>query len=439
MRKLTSFTLKPQQLIYIQLFFVCIILFPITEFNIPSSVMNITDVITCVGTVFLVLKLSHSLRNKHVNGIDLAIALFFLYALLTSVVNEVSLLQVAWALRMTLRFYLFYYCCVVLLDRSGASAVLRMFEIMFFVNTLLVAFEFLVQGKEGDYLGGMFGVEQGANGYMNIYLIILLAYEISKYLRQQLSLTYLAFYVIISLGIAALAEIKFLYAEFIVIIICSVLFRYPTRKTSSLFLSAFGLFLAGLQILKLIFPDSYRMMLSAEGSEDYLSASWAGGREMGRTTAIKFIDDSFFSSYPIQKQYGIGSDNLFLNRLFGFGFGSAEPSALTHNAFAEQYSNTQYGAFEFADRYLEMGWIGLSLFVLIFIMIFINTFTSNHANDIEAIIWSEATRVLIPVVLMNVWYSSLPHRSVLFAVFFSRLAENRKSEIAISKNGGNID
>ena len=438
MIKRIGFTvLRPKHLLYVQLFLVCVILFFITEFGVPSSLMNVTDVITCALLLFAVLSRIGTHNKNKLNCVDVAVAIFLIYALLTSAINGIDLLQVVWAFRVTFRFYIFYYCCVALLGRNDVRTLLRMFEILFVVNAILVAFEYVVQGKKGDYLGGMFGIEQGANGYMNIYLTLMLAYEITRYLRQRQTLKALIMYFLVVLGIAALAEIKFLYVEVIVIVLGSILLRFPNRKVIVLLAVVVVVLVMGMQMLRLVFPESYEMMLTGEGTDNYLSASWTGGREMGRTTAIMFIDTSFFSDRIVYETYGVGFGNLLLNRLFGLGFGSAEPSKLMHNPFSEQYSGTQYGAFEFADRYLEMGWIGLFLYTLIFIMVLVSTFKKTaNTLDVEQLIWRETVRIIIPIVLMNIWYGNLRTEASYILFFFlslSRIQSDSSNTICCKK------
>lgn len=438
MQKLRFIKFHAKHLIYAQLFFVCIVLFFITEFGVPSSLMNITDIITCVLLVFAVLSRIGAHSKKKLNYVDVAVCIFLIYALLTSAINGIDLLQVIWAFRVTFRFYIFYYCCVALLGCNDVRTLLRMFEILFVFNAVLVAFEYVVQGKQGDCLGGMFGIEQGANGYMNIYLILMLAYEVTRYLRRRQTLKVLVLYFLVVLVIAALAEMKFLYVEVIVIALSSVLFRFPNRKVIILLAVLVGALAIGLQMLRLVFPESYEMMLTGEGTDNYLDASWTAGREMGRTTAIAFVDTSFFSNYIVHETYGVGFGNLLLNRLFGLGFGSAEPSRLMHNPFAEQYSGTQYGAFEFADRYLEMGWIGLFLYSLIFIMIFVSTFKKEADSlDVEQLIWRETVRIIILIVLMNIWYGNLRTEASYMLFFFLSLPriQSRNSNVICCEKG----
>ena len=384
--------------------------------------------------MFAILARIRTAHATKLNYVDVAILIFLAYALMTSLINGINLLQVIWALRVTFRFYVFYYCCIILLGQDDVRALLRMFEILFAVNAVLVVFEYLLQGKQGDYLGGMFGIEQGTNVYMNIYLTLMLAYEISRYLRQQQTLPMLAYYFVVALGIAALAEMKFLYIEIVIIVAGSVLLRYPSKKTFVLLGCSLTLLFAGLQMLRLAFPESYELLFTGEGTNDYLSAAWTGGREMGRTTAITFIDNSFFSSQTIHETYTVGFGNLVLNRLFGFGFGSAEPSALTHNLFAEQYSGTQYAAFEFADRYLEMGWIGLFLYASIYILMFVATFSNEKTLNEEQDVWRETARVLIPIALVNIWYGNLRTEASYMLFFFLALPRIRNtSSIEISR------
>lgn len=417
MLKLKFLTFRTRYLIYIQLFVVCVLLFFITEFGLPESLIYISDIITCLAAIFAVLARVKLLKTNKLNYIDIAFILLFGYAIFTSVATEVGLFSALWAIRTTFRFYIFYYCCVALLGRNDVFSLLRMLEILFSVNAVLVFFEYFIQGMSGDYLGGIFGIQKGGNGYLNIYIIIMLSYEISRFLEKNLNSLILAYYLAVSFVIASFAEIKFLFFEIVVLIIGALLMRYPTKKTISLSIVFFFLLLAGLQVLKMAFPESYIMLFSAEDTNDYLDATWTGGHEMGRTNAIQFINNSFFASRSIYECYGVGFGDYLINQLFGLGFGSAEPSDFVHSAFADQYSDTNYAAFEYADRYLEMGWIGLCLYIAFFAIIFIYTFKAKRNNDSYYNIWLGAVRLFVPVLLMNMLYGNF-RTGASYLIFF---------------------
>lgn len=402
--RVRAFDLK--HLIYLQLFLVCAVLFVTTELGLPATLMNLTDGIISFLACVVIMRNFFSLGRIRLTIVDVAVLLFLIYALTTSVVNAVNPLQVVWAFRVTFRYYIFYYCCIALLGKKDIQTIMRMFEILFSVNIVMVLFEYFVQGKDGDYLGGIFGVEQGSAGYTNVFLTIMLIYEMQQYLCHRINLCSLVYYFVVSLTIASLAELKFLYIEAVLIVVCSVVLCRPNMRTYSLLLVSLGGLFVGLQMLRLVFPESYDLLISGEGTDDYLSASWTGGRELGRTTAFQFIDSHFFASQAIHNAFHVGSGDIVTNRLFGFGFGSAEPSALVQNPFAINYSETQYGAFEFADRYLELGFVGLGLYVAIYIAMFIHASQKSAVNN-EGTMWNNVVKILIPIILFNVWYGSL--------------------------------
>lgn len=419
MCRLANLRFQAKHLIYVQLVFVSLMLFFITELHVPAASKSLTDVLTILAAICSLSRL-RGVMDKKLTIVDVAVFIYSIYALTTSVLTGVNPLVAVWAMRLSFRFYIFYYVCIVLLDRDDVSSIMRMFEILFAVNVALVLFEYAVQGKSGDYLGGMFGVEQGANTYMNLYLCIMLAYETAKYLHGELSIRRLGMYYVAALGIALLAEMKFLYIEIAVIIAVSAICKKPSVKTVSFVIIAVLAVAGGLQALKVVRPDSYAVLVQGEGVDGYLSASWTGGMEMGRTTAISFIDKYFFSSSLIYEGYGAGYGNIDLNKLLGLGFGSSEASVLAVNPFSARYAGTQYGAFEFASKYLETGYVGLVLYSAVFVAMFVDTFKSGYQTNVYASIWIAACRILMPLVLMNVWYGNL--RTEASYLFFFALA-----------------
>lgn len=426
--KTVRFHFKPKQFIYLLLLLVCISLFLITEFGLPTLILQFTDLILCLIFFYILIYNINRFCYFKFNLIVISIVVFFLYCVLSSFVTGVPFLQAFWSFRMTFRFYIFYYCCICLLSRDDGVVILRMFEALYFINIGLVLFEYYIQGKDGDYIGGIFGILQGANGYMNIYLVVMLIYEISKYFHYQQSLRMLTLYFIIALSIAVFAEMKFLYVEILAIIIFSIFFLSPTKRSLIFLIISTVLFLLGLQALKIFLPKSYQVLMG-DGRDDYLAAAYTGGREMGRTNAISVIDNSFFSSQSIHNNYGVGYGNFILNKLFGFGFGSTEPSKLTESLFSNRYSYTSYSTFEFSDKYIELGFVGLFLYVLIFIIMFAYTFKYRPDKICDNLLEIQIVRTLIPLVFMNIWYGNLRTEASYILFFFLALPYFKSNDL----------
>lgn len=410
-----------KSLVLFQLVAVSISLFLITEVGAPPTIRYAFDI---VNIVLACLALSRRLREpgaERLTGVDWAFLVFFVYTLcswtLSVAFGGAHPLDAVWQYRLLFRFYIFYYSCIELVDASCIHSAFKALEVLFVINLFLVAFQYVVLHKQGDYLGGIFGIEQGANGYMNIYLLIMVSYEMVKYLHGRLHLGTLAFYFAGALGIAVLAELKFMYVELVVAIVTAMLMKRPTLRSFRFAMAALLAMVLGILALKAVLPESYAILFEGKGVDGYLSASWTNGWEIGRTTAIDMINERFFSNYGIYVQYHLGFGVEWLNRLFGFGFGSCTASVFNTPAFATAYESTNYGAFEFADRYLDSGAVGLGLYVSVFVMMFIAAVKGLTSFSGDRKMLCHLVAVLVPLVLMNIWYGSL-RIEICYLLFF---------------------
>ncbi|EHE31745.1 putative membrane protein [Streptococcus pneumoniae GA47283] len=80
--------------------------------------------------------------------------------------------------------------------------------------------------KSGDFLGGIFGNELGiSNTYLHILLILILILSVVNYVSDNSSLVILTSYIVSTLYVAALSELKIIFVELPIIIILTLLFK----------------------------------------------------------------------------------------------------------------------------------------------------------------------------------------------------------------------
>ena len=56
------------------------------------------------------------------------------------------------------------------------------------LNVIMGIYEYYILNVHNDYLGGIFGVDQGCNANLNGYMMIISAYAINKYLVKKMSI-----------------------------------------------------------------------------------------------------------------------------------------------------------------------------------------------------------------------------------------------------------
>lgn len=397
---------KLKTLIYFQIYFILINRFLISEFHFPEVIKYVPDFITIILTIYLFCdqfkgKILIAKEQRILNNIILVL---FIYSVVSSIIHFTKPLYFIWALRVTFRFYLFYVACINYLRKDDVEKILRGFEKAFLLNIILSFYQFFIQGYKLDNLGGIFGTESGCNGYLNIFFVIIIVYEISKYFSKEIKLMKLLYYLIFALIISSMAEIKFFYAEIIIIIGLVIILNKPNRRTIGFVIVTLIGIIIGLQALKQIFPESYKLLFSTESVTNYLGAvGWSQGIRIARTTAIPIINEYFF-------------DNNILKYLFGFGFGNCEQSSFFITPFAEQYAYTNYRNFTYAMQYIETGIIGLIIYVSFFVENLILIIRNKSLRFLSK--WKNFLIIFSLMMIINMWYGDTCKSDIAYLSYF---------------------
>jgi hypothetical protein len=275
------------------------------------------------------------------------------------------------------------------------------------VNCIFVAFEYLILNKKNDYLGGMFGVEHGCNGSLNIYLVIICAYAICRFATKNASLIKVALIILSSVVIAGLSEIKFFYIELAVIILLFVLInRLSFKNVVAIIIGAVALYVA-YKVMFSVNNDSLYVFTNLDNLKDYSSNDY-GNTRISRTAPISQINTWFFGS---NKKY----------QLFGYGFGACEESksfSWANSSFASVYGTLQYRNLSASMLYIELGWTGLIAFTLIFVFAFflIQSKKKYCKQNIQLAIFSQ---IICVMAIMNMWYNSEIRLSIAYLTYLS--------------------
>ena len=78
-------------------------------------------------------------------------------------------------------------------------------------------------GYRGDNIGGMFGTATGCNGYLNLFLIIIVAISTIEYLNKTRSMGEMVFILLGSYYMMAIAELKVFVFELAALSILAIL------------------------------------------------------------------------------------------------------------------------------------------------------------------------------------------------------------------------
>lgn len=353
-----------QIIIYGMILYVCIIQLLLSA-GFPHFLIFILDILNLV----LFFKIAEGrqlarILNNHVIKIHIIV---YTVGILAAAVNLVNPVLVLWALRNNLRFVIFLGACILYLDEKDIDNIFNILNILFYINFIVFFIQYFVLGLRGDYLGGLFGTEKGANAYLNIFLIIISIKAVTGWINNIISTKSTVMVTGISLFESAVAELKVFFVEIIIIItlivfISCIINNKIRTFAKGLIIVIMGIFAVsiGLEVLYEHYPN-FANFFSVENMIGILTDETNGYSHTGdlnRFTALKTINRVVFSS-----------DNI-IERIFGIGLGGAEYSTssdLLVSAFYNKFAYLHYYWFSAPWMYLECGYVGVVLYIIAFI------------------------------------------------------------------------
>ena len=398
--------LNIQTVIYVQIFFVFVMLWLRDALHFPSAISYITDLLLLL-TLFLSFISGSGFRIYKKAFVQYGIvSLIVLFVLIGVVLNFVDPLLVLWGFRNNFRFYLFFFLCVSLLDGSDIDRLLKMFKGFFWANLLLCTYQYFVLGYERDYLGGFFGTTQGCNGYLNVFLCIICAVLISDFFSSKAGIGKLTLYLVASLYIAIIAELKVFYIELILMLIFVVIMNRPSLKMFLITAVVLTGFAVAVYILFRYDPRSFMFLFDADALEYYIAGNgYTNSGDLNRFTAISQITEMFFKDDP-------------LRILFGYGLGNCDYSqySFLQSDFYHLHGDLNYRWFTHAWVYLEQGAVGLILLVTFFVSIFLYAARRLNSTYRSYMIFAV---VFVPTCILGLMYNSAVQIELSYIIAFA--------------------
>ena len=217
--------------------------------------------------------------------------------------------------------------------------------------------QYFVFGYEQDYLGGIFGVESGVNAVAIIFFTIVLSRSLLKYMEDEESTLLCFSKCAVALFIAALAELKFFFVLFIIILVMTAFMTSFSWKKVVFFAVCAALISLASTLLVVLFGFddflSFEKIWEVATQEHYSSED-----TVNRLSAIPTLSATVITEVK--------------DRIFGYGLGNCDTSAfaICNTPFYKMYGHMRYTFFSAAFLFLEVGYIGLALYVIFFIICF---------------------------------------------------------------------
>lgn len=280
---------------------------------------------------------------------------FFFYTLVVYCFRFQSVFYYLWGLRNYLRFYIAFFAFSAVFTEEDAKNCMKFMDRLFYLNLFVCIFQFL-QGHSQDYIGGIFGATKGCNGYLVIYLSVTVCKSVLEYMNGRETTVQCFLKSASALFIGAIAELKFFYIVFIVILMMAYLLTSFSVKKIFFLMTAAILVSVAAAVLGSLY-SYFQGFLSLEGLLKAVTMkNYASSTDMGRFNAISYISDRFLTDFPSQ--------------LFGMGLGNCDTGAisLVTTDFHTRYVDLHFSIFSYAFMFIENGYIGLVMYVAFFIM-----------------------------------------------------------------------
>lgn len=297
--------------------------------------------------------------RKTLNVTSFWIILFLIYTLVCYLFRFQSPFYYLWGVRNNFRFYAAFFAFVAFLTPDGIESYLSLFDKLFWLNAGVSLYQFFFLQLHGDHLGGLFSTVAGGNGYTNIFFLIVTSVSVVRYLEKQETIRACLAKCGAMLVIAAMAEMKFFFLEFILAVAMAVLFTDFSWRKAAVILGATVGVISCAALLMEIFPG------------------WAGWFSWESILETATSDKGYTSSGDLNRLGAISRINeLWLQngwqRVFGLGLGNCDTAGydIVNTPFFEKYGDMHYTWLSYAMIYLETGWIGLIFYFGFFVLVY---------------------------------------------------------------------
>lgn len=381
----------------LEILFIVIVSFLSALGYLPSSLSYSIDAINIILLLISFPKLPSAF--KETKSVAWAILLFCALCLASAVINLVSPVLVIWEAMCLWRIFIYICLAMIYWSWNDFERLMNLFVKLQLLNVIFVLVEFFILGLSQDNLGGMFGIEAGCNAGLNIYMCIVVAWCLRCYIAKNIKVFTLAMTMITCLLIAAIAELKIFYFEFLVIVFIQILFNYPTKKTFGILIGSLLAIWLGLLVFSIVFPAQFKLLADLDSLMTYAdNTNLDSGYGVSRINVFGQISDQFFHN------------DLFLE-MFGFGFGSTTMSSIPFftSTFSILYEYMKYYYLQTAMVFLQIGFVGTVSYLFPFVLMQVHVLKgpSNsklHLMGIRAMYIS-----LFIMFLLNCMYNNTAH------------------------------
>lgn len=332
----------------------------IQTFQFSSILYFLIDVPILIMIALNLKKFTNVLLNRQVIVITVLLFLAFVFSLISCFINNVPFGNFIYGCYKYFRYFVFFYCVFAFTNERSEKQVYKIFVSIYWINLVLTLIEYFLLGIIQDLLGGVFGLERGVNQYTNLFFVIISVYCIEKIVHHDSNKKeYRIILIMIAgmLAVSALAELKYYFAEFLILFMIAYFCMPKKPKALIGILMAIVCIVVFYNILIRNFPEFKGLVSDLKNGGLYrlwdLQRHYSTDYDMGRGVIF-----SYSNKYLIPKK---------INQWIGLGIGSVSSSSMVDNQFWVQNQSTHYDQFYTSYLYIEQGIVGFIIYCLIFI------------------------------------------------------------------------
>ncbi len=402
---------QPEWLIFFIIVFPFLFGTLIELLGFPSAIKYTLDASWLILLFLAVMNLSRGKIAIEKNSIPtyVWIICFLAITLVVYIFSYQSVLYYLWGFRNNFRFYILFFALILFLNKDDIDDYLKLFDIIFWLNSLVCAFQYFVFGLRGDHLGGFFGVEKGCNSYLNIFLAIVIIKSVIYCLNKKESILLCISKCSVALIVSVFAELKFFFLELFVILLVAIFVTDFSARKLIIFAGGFAAIVAFASILSAVYPHFEGFL-----SLDYFiniatTGGYSSAEELNRLTTVPIISKEILTTPSL--------------KLFGMGLGNCDTATyeFLKTPFYHNYIYLRYNWFSTAFIFLETGFIGLVMFFGFFVLVGVKSFFMARKNKEISVYCQMALIAAIVCVMLGIYNSSLRTEAAYMIYFMLAL------------------
>lgn len=347
------------------------------ELGMPNSIIYLIDILN----IFLFVATIRRQRWKKFYSFVLAYIGLLFFGVFVALVNYGiwggTILFTVIEIRNVIRFPIFFLACITFLKEVDIEKIFRVLTIFFYVNFVMIIYQYITYHPpgiwtRGDYLNGLFGTSVGGNTFVNALMICIVVYWMCKWCAGECSVWKFVLPLGLSITVAALIELKAYFVQVVILYIWYLVSQKKTWKDlAKNILIIIVAFIVGSFALQLMYQEYpwFKETMSLKGIIELVSdtTGYTGNNDLNRLTAIYTISKEFFKGNILYILFGIGLGN-----------GAVYSIGEIYTKFCQMYESSHYSWFSSAYIFVQCGLLGLVMYMLSFIVLFLKKMNEKY-------------------------------------------------------------